>query len=66
MLTRETAIERLRTKGTLATTPLPKTAITVDDVANPTGRAIARIVHANKASRAARCLAPSANHMVLP
>lgn len=66
MLTREAAIERLRTTGTLASTALPKSVITADQARDPTARAIAAILKANRATRAPRCLAPAANQSVLP
>jgi hypothetical protein len=66
MLTRETALQRLRTTGTLSTSARSRTAVTSEQARDPVALAVARIVAANRAATAARCLAPSVNHLVLP
>lgn len=66
MLTRETALERLRTTGTLAVATRSKHAITLEQAKDPMAHQIGRIVEANLRGPRERCLAPSANHAVLP
>lgn len=66
MLTRKTAIERLRKTGTLATTPKPATALTKKPASDPLAIELARIVSHSRTSPAERWLAPSANHSILP
>jgi hypothetical protein len=66
MLTRELALQRLRTAGTLAATPRPTNAITRKAARNETVRAVAQVLAADPLRSGPRCLAPAANHGVLP
>ncbi len=66
MLTREIAIQRLRTTGTMSSLPPSKTAITPEQLADPTAKIVGRIMVASGKPSAARCLAASHNHAVLP
>jgi hypothetical protein len=66
MLTRETALARLRTAGTLATGKRSANVITATATANPMVRAAARAIEANRHVTGPRELAPSACQAVLP
>ncbi len=66
MLTREIAIARLRTTGTLANVPRAATAVTADQLADPAAKIVSRIMVATNSTKAPRCLAGSQNHAVLP
>jgi hypothetical protein len=66
MLTRETALERLRSAGTLATFKRPGNAINTAEANTPRVNAIVAVVDATRACTGPRHLAPAAGQMVLP
>ncbi len=66
MLTRETALARLRATGTLSAAGLPRTAITAAEAKDPVARLVATIAAKAAAAPGPRHLAPSANQGVLP
>lgn len=68
MLTREIAIERLRTVGTLRDEHTPDSTVSLADATNPLARRIAAVVikRYRNPERGQRMLAPSTAHMVLP
>lgn len=65
VLTRETALARLRATGKLSNEPNPVDVIPAGDVNQSSAIAISKIVGANVGLRK-RCLAPSINHAALP
>jgi hypothetical protein len=65
-MNRETALQRLRTTGTLSSQPRSKTSITFEQLADPTAKLIGRIIVASGKTKAPRSLAASHNHAVLP
>jgi hypothetical protein len=66
MLTREIALQRLRTGGRLSPVPRPANVIIAEQAVDPVARQIKRIVDQNARASGQRCLAPSMNHAVLP
>ncbi|NGZ86437.1 hypothetical protein [Duganella aceris] len=66
MLTRETALARLRATGTLAPGKKRLNVITRAQATDATARAIQRLVATDSHFDGARLLAPAAAHGVLP
>lgn len=66
MLTKETALARLRATGTLATDKRAANVITAAATVNPMVRAAARAIDASRRAAGLRALAPSIYHGVLP
>lgn len=63
---RETALQRLRTGGRLAAGERPTHIVPAAHVSDPVARQLDRIIAQSRQQAAARCLAPAANHSVLP
>jgi len=63
---RETALQRLRAGGRLAQGAAPAHVITAAQGSSSLARQLDRILAQHRGSRHARCLAPAANHLVLP
>lgn len=63
---RERALQRLRAGGRLATTERPRNTITAEQAGDRLAKQLDVILAQNRHSRNTRCLAPSANHSVLP
>lgn len=66
MLTREIALDRLRTTGTLMTSARPQNAINPRDANTPKTQAVAAVVADTRASSGPRHLAPASCQVVLP
>lgn len=66
MLTREAALVRLRTCGRLSAMPRPENVITADQLAATPAREVKHVLDRQSRAAGPRCLAPSANHPVLP
>ena len=66
MLTRESALARLRATGTLSAAGLPRTAITAAQAKDPLARLVAVIAAKAPTTTGPRHLAPSRNQGVLP
>lgn len=66
MSARETALLRLRAGGSLLPATRATNVITAEQAANPLGQQLKRIIEQNIRPSGPRCLAPSANHAVLP
>lgn len=62
----ERALQRLRTGGRLSPAERPAHVITAAQTANPLGPQLRSILDQNRRAAGPRCLAPSANHLVLP
>ena len=63
---RDVALQRLRSGGRLTSDAPPANVITAEQAAAPLGKQVARIVDEARRAGGPRCLAPSANHVVLP
>jgi NAD(P)-dependent dehydrogenase (short-subunit alcohol dehydrogenase family) len=66
MLTRKTAIAKLREAGTLASSGVPVNTITPAEVDSPLAHALASTLAREKTRSSPRLLAPSFAHVVLP
>ena len=66
MLTRTTAIAKLREAGTLASSGVPANTITPAEVDSPLAHALASTLAHDKTRKSPRLLAPSFAHVVLP
>lgn len=66
MLTRETALERLRTAGTLMTSARPQNAINPREANTPNTVRFAAVVADTKSGSGPRHLAPAACQVILP
>jgi hypothetical protein len=66
MLTREIALQRLRTGGRLAATSRPANVISAEQAADPLAQQLKRVIDRRAGGQGVRCLAPSMNHAVLP
>jgi hypothetical protein len=66
MLTRKTAIAKLREAGTLASSGVPANTITPAELDSPLARVLASTLAHNKVRSGPRLLAPSFAHVVLP
>jgi PRTRC genetic system protein C len=63
---RETALQRLRAGGRLSADAPPANVITAEQAGTPLVKQLVRIVDQARRTSGPRCLAPSANHVVLP
>lgn len=63
---REAALQRLRSGGRLDGSAPPANVITAEQVADKLGQRLAGIIDQVRRTSGPRCLAPSANHVVLP
>ena len=66
MLTRETAIARLRATGTLATEARRAIVVDAEHLRSPMAREVNRLMMGNTSAVGARHLAPSCSQVVLP
>lgn len=66
MLTRETALARLRNTGTLAAGKIPANLLTRDQVSDATMHRVQRVITSDIHHVGRRLLAPAAAHGVLP
>jgi hypothetical protein len=66
VLTRETAIARLRATGTLATEARQAIVVTSENARSQIAREVNRLMMGNASAAGARHLAPSCNQAVLP
>ncbi len=65
-MNRELALERLRAGGRLQPGQRPVNVLTEEQADMPLARQLSRIVGESTRATGPRCLAPSANHLVLP
>jgi PRTRC genetic system protein C len=65
-LTREVALQRLRTGGRLMSAQRPAHVISTEQARQPLGQQLKGIIAQHRNGRGPRCLAPSVNHAVLP
>lgn len=65
-LTREVALQRLRSGGSLAPALRPANIITAEQARHPLGQQLKRVLDQHQRAPGPRCLAPSVNHAVLP
>ena len=65
-LTREVALQRLRGGGRLVPEQRPAHVITLDQVSQPVAKQLDTIIGQHRHAAGPRCLAPAANHAVLP
>lgn len=63
---RDGALQRLRSGGRLASGLRPADVVTAEQICQPLGQQLKRVIEQNRHAPAPRCLAPSVNHSVLP
>lgn len=63
---RDVALARLRSGGRLSPAARPENIVTGDQVGNPIGQQVKSLLDQQRRATSPRCLAPSANHAVLP
>lgn len=65
-LTREVALQRLREGGRLEQVQRPRHILSAEQISQPMAKRLDTIIGQHRDSAGPRCLAPAANHSVLP
>jgi len=65
-LTREVALERLRDGGRLVPSQRPRHVLGAEQISKPVAKRLDAIIGQHRDATGPRCLAPAANHSVLP
>lgn len=63
---RELALQRLRAGGRLAPGLRPENILTAEEARGPQAQQLKHVIDQQRSANGPRCLAPSANHVVLP